>query len=337
MNRRVCLAEPGFPTLVQDFFYQRLIIERNVSPQTVASYRDTFRLLLRYVEEKLKRRPTDLTLGSLDAPFILTFLDHIEKDRGNSVRSRNLRLTAIRSFMRYAASRNPIYLPLVERVLAIPNKRFDRPLLGFLTREEMEAILNAPDRSTWSGHRDHVMFTTFYNTGARVSEIIGLRVDDVRLDRNASIHIQGKGRKQRAVPLWKNTVVSLRQWLRRVGGEPEVPVFPNRMGNPLSRSGVEHRLRLAVREASKECLTLKKRKVSPHSVRHATAMHLLQSGVDITVIALWLGHESPTTTHQYIEADLKMKERALRTIQDPPARRARYRPRDRLLAFLDSL
>lgn len=337
MSRRACPAEPGFPTLVQDFFYQRLIIERNVSPQTVTSYRDTFRLLLRYAEDKLKRRPTELTLGSLDAPFILGFLDHIEKNRGNSVRSRNLRLTAIRSFMRYATSRNPVYLPLAERVLAIPTKRFDRPLLGFLTREEMEAILKAPDRSTWSGHRDHVMFTTFYNTGARVSEILGLRMKDVRLDCDASIRILGKGRKQRDVPLWRNTVMALRQWLRRIEKDSEAPVFPNRMGKPLSPSGVEHRLQLATREASKHCPTLKNRKISPHTLRHTTAMHLLQSGVDITVIALWLGHESPTTTHLYIEADLKMKERALRAIQDPPARRTRYRPSDRLIAFLDNL
>lgn len=330
-------AEPSFPTLVRDFFCQRLIAQRNVSARTVASYRDTFRLLLRYAEKHKNRRPTEMTLGCLDAPFVLAFLEHIETERHNSIRSRNLRLTAIRSFMRYAASRNPIYLPLVERVLAIPSKRFDRPMLDFLSRQEIEALLDAPDRSTWSGYRDHVMFTTFYNTGARVSEIINLHVSDIRFERDASILINGKGRKQRAVPLWKSTVTALRHWLRRLDGKLEAPVFPNREGSPLSRSGVVYRLSLAVREAAKECPTLEGRKVSPHTLRHTTAMHLLQAGVDITVIALWLGHESPVTTHHYIEADLKMKERALSTIQQPPSRNLRYRPGDRLISFLEGL
>lgn len=336
MNKRPA-EEPSFPTLVQDFFCQRLIAQRNVSASTVASYRDTFRLLLQYADKHMNRRPAEMTLGYLDAPFILAFLEHIEKERRNSIRSRNLRLTAIRSFMRYAALRNPIYLPLVERVLAIPAKRFDRPMLDFLSRQEIEALLDAPDRSTWSGYRDHVMFTTFYNTGARVSEIINLQVSDIRLERNASIHIHGKGRKQRAVPLWKSTVKALRKWLRRLEGSLEAPVFPNREGSSLSRSGVTHRLRLAVHEAAKECPTLNGRKVSPHTLRHTTAMHLLQAGVDITVIALWLGHESPVTTHHYIEADLKMKERALSKLQQPRPRRLRYRPDDRLLSFLEGL
>ncbi len=330
-------TEPSFPTLVRDFFCQRLIAQRNVSARTVASYRDTFRLLLRYAEKHKNRHPAEMTLGYLDAPFFLDFLEHIETERHNAIRSRNLRLTAIRSFMRYAASRNPIYLPLVERVLAIPAKRFDRPMLDFLSRQEIEALLDAPNRSTWSGFRDHVMFMTFYNTGARVSELINLRVCDIRFERDASIHLHGKGRKQRAVPLWKNTVAALRQWLRRLDGKLEAPTFPNRDGLPLSRSGVVHRLRIAVQQAAKVCPSLRGRRVSPHTLRHTTAMHLLQAGVDITVIALWLGHESPTTTHHYVEADLKMKERALAMIQQPTFRNPRYRPSDRLLAFLESL
>lgn len=330
-------SEARFSALLQDFFCQRLIAQRNVSAQTISSYRDTFRLLLRYSEQHIKKAPTALTLRDLNAPFIVKFLEHLEKERGNSVRSRNLRLTAIRSFMRYVALQDPTCLPIVERVLAIPTKHFDRPFIDFLSREEMEAVLSAPDLSTWSGHRDHVMFSTFYNTGARVSEIINLRVCDVRLKPDASIHLTGKGRKQRVVPLWKRTTASLRQWNKRVGGVPEAPVFPNREGNPLSRSGIEHRLQLAVQQATKNCATLEGRKISPHTLRHTTAMHLLQSGVDITVIALWLGHESITTTHLYVEADLKMKERALRTIQEPPIRRVRYRPSDCVLAFLDSL
>lgn len=327
----------NFPTLVQDFFYKRLIAQRNASARTIASYRDTFCLLLRYAEGHTKKPPAELTLEDLDAPFVLSFLDHLEKERGNSLRSRNLRLSAIRSFMRYSASRNPTCLPMVERVLAIPNKRFCHTLVNFLSREEMEAVIHAPDRSTWSGHRDHVMFTTFYNTGARVSEIIGLRVQDVRLDRVSSIHIEGKGRKQRAMPLWKKTASSMKQWLRRIGENPQSPVFPNRLGNPLSRAGVEYRLKLAVQKASMGCPTLKGRKVSPHTIRHTTAMHLLQSGERIEVIALWLGHEHPNTTHLYVEADMTMKERALSTLQEPHIRRTRYRPSDRLLAFLESL
>jgi integrase/recombinase XerD len=334
--KQPCL-EPSFPALVQDFFCQRLIAQRNVSPRTVASYRDTFRLLLRYAEEHLKKHPTQLVLSDLDAALVSSFLEYVEKIRGNSPRSRNLRLAAIRAFMRYGASRNPACLATIERVLAIPNKRFCRPLLGFLSRLEMEAILAAPDRSTWSGRRDHVMLATFYNTGARVSELTGLRVQDVKLDRDPAVHLHGKGRKQRAVPLWKRTALVLGQWLRQNSPHPLAPVFPNRLGNPLSRSGVEHRLRLAVRQAATRCPSLVDRKVSPHTLRHTTAMHLLQSGVDITIIALWLGHESPTTTHQYIEADMKMKERALGAIQEPPVRRNRYKPTDRLLAFLESL
>jgi integrase/recombinase XerD len=334
--KQECL-EVSFPTLLQDFFYKRLIDQRNASARTIASYRDTFCLLLRYAEERIKKPPAELTMEDLDAQCISSFLDHLEKERGNSLRSRNLRLSAIRSFMRYSASRNPTSLPLVERVLAIPNKRFNHTLVNFLSRDEMEAVINAPDRSTWSGHRDHVMFTTFYNTGARVSEIIGLRIQDVRLYNVASVQIVGKGRKQRAMPLWKRTASSMKQWLRCIGENPQSPVFPNRLGKPLSRSGVEHRLKLAAKKASRTCPTLRNRKVSPHTIRHTTAMHLLQAGERIEVIALWLGHEHPNTTHQYVEADMTMKERALSVLQEPRVRTTRYRPNDQLLAFLESL
>lgn len=326
-----------FPALLQEFFCQRLIGQRNVTARTVAAYRDSFRLLLRYAESRLRRSPVAITLDDLDAPLILGFLDHLEQERGNCVRSRNLRLVAIRSFLRYAAHRDPTALPTIQRVLAIPMKRFDRPLLGFLSREEMEAILKAPDRTTWSGQRDHVMLTMFYNTGARVSEVITLRVGDLDLDHGASVRIHGKGRKQRSTPLWPSTAKLLREWLRRVGPDPEAPLFPNRHGRPLSRSGVEQRLKVAVTIAEESCPSLRNRRISPHSVRHTTAMHLLQSGVDLTVIALWLGHESPATTHQYIEADLAMKERALQSLQQPPDKGQRFRPSDRLLAFLDGL
>lgn len=329
-------ASPPFSSLVQEFFTQRLVSQGNASARTVTTYRDTLRLLLRYAEAAGKP-PTALTLPDLDAPFILAFLDHLEKERKNSVRTRNVRLAAIRSFLHYAALRDPTSLPTIERVLAIPMKRFDRPLLGFLSREEMEAILAAPDLSTWSGHRDQALLATLYNTGARVSEITAVRIVDAQLDRNLSLRIQGKGRKERTVPLWKKTANSLKAWLKRLELPPEAPLFPNRDGTRLSRFGVVKRLRAAVQVAAKQCPALKDRRVSPHTVRHTTAMHLLQSGVDITVIALWLGHESPTTTHLYVEADLTMKEQALRKLDPPSTSRPRFRATDSLLAFLDGL
>ncbi|MCZ7661759.1 MAG: site-specific integrase [Thermoleophilia bacterium] len=327
----------GFPALLQEFFQRRLLAERGASAHTIASYRDTFELLLRYAENRTGRAPSALTLDDLDAPMVLDFLDHLETERGNSARTRNLRLTAIRSFMRYASLRNPAALPVAERVLAVSPKRFDRPVLDFLTREEVDALLDAPDRSSWSGHRDAVLFAVLYNSGARVSELAGLRVSDLLLDRACALHLQGKGRKQRVIPLWKRTAKQLRGWLPRIDQRPAAPVFPNRAGKPLTRSGVEQRLRLAVATASKRCPSLDGRRISPHTLRHTTAMHLLQSGVDITVIALWLGHEDTATTHQYIEADLAMKEAALRRLDEPALKPVRYKPPDRLLAFLEAL
>lgn len=330
-------TSPGFASLLQDFFYQRLVAQRNASARTVASYRDAFRLLLRYVEARTKKPPVRLTLADLDAAIILGFLDHLERERGNSIRSRNTRLAAIRSFFRYAALCDPTALPTIQRVLAIPTKRSERPALGFLSRDEMEALLAAPDCSTWSGQRDRVMLATFYNTGARVSEIIGLQIRDVTLDRSPCVRIHGKGRKERVVPLWRSTSTVLKEWLRTTSSDPNTSLFPSRRGVPLTRSGVEQRLRSAIAAAQTRCTTLKGRHISPHTLRHTTAMHLLQSGVDITVIALWLGHESPATTHLYVEADLAMKERALKKLQQPPSRRLRYRASDRLLAFLEQL
>lgn len=336
MNKKVA-APPSFPQLLQDFFYQRLMRERNASAHTVASYRDTFRLLFCYAEQHLGKKPSDLTMADIDSPLILAFLHHLEMERGNSIRTRNVRLAGIRSFVSYAAHRDPSSLPSIQRVRAIPSKRHDRPLLGFLSQDEMQAILEAADRSTWCGQRDHAMWATFYNTGARVSEIIALRMRDLDLDHRACVHIHGKGRKQRLAPLWKTTMAILAQWKGRVGRDLEGPAFPNRRGLPLTRSGVEDRLRRAVRVATRRCPTLEGRRITPHTLRHTTAMHLLQSGVDITVIALWLGHESPDTTHQYVEADLAMKERALAKLPEPSMSCRRYRPNDRLLAFLEQL
>ena len=328
---------PGFTTLVQEFFCVRLIQQQNASARTIASYRDTVRLLLDYLERVRKKRPTTLAMTDLDAPIITAFLDYLEKKRRNSARTRNVRFGAIRSFMRYAATRDPASLPIAQRVLAIPFKRFARPALTFLSRDEVAAILEAADGSTWSGHRDRVLFALLYNTGARVSEAIALRRSDVLLDTSRSVRLTGKGRKQRTVPLWKNTVAQLRAWESKISKEPDAYLFPNRHGGPLSRSGVEKRLQNSVRAAADCCPSLRRKKVSPHTLRHTTAMHLLQSGVDITVIALWLGHESTVTTHYYVEANLTMKEEALAKLSEIPTEEVRFRAKDDLLKFLEDL
>lgn len=328
---------PDLATLVQGFFCERLLSQRNASPQTVASYRDTFRLLLAFTASRVRRCPSQLDLNDLDAPAILCFLQYLEQNRGNSIRTRNTRLAAIRSFMRYVSYHDPSALALAKRVQAIPSKRFDKPLLGYLSRKEIQAIIDAPDPKTWSGRRDAVMFATFYNTGARVSEITALRALDVSYGASPYLTVQGKGRKQRSIPLWKNTCRSIRQWTIENEATGTSPLFPNRSGIALSRSGVERRLRKAVQKAEVQCPALKGRRISPHTLRHTTAMHLLQSGVDLTVIALWLGHESPSTTHAYMEADLAMKRKALDYLKQLPKKNSQYRPSDKLLAFLDAL
>jgi integrase/recombinase XerD len=304
-------SHPGFAALVQEFFCVRLVQQQNASARTGASYRDTFRLLLGYFEQVHRKRPTALALPDLDAPAVTAFLDYLEKERRNGARPRNARFAAIRSFMRYAASRDPASLPVAQRVLAIPLKRFARPMMPSLSRDEMAAVLGAPDGATWSGRRDRALFALMYNTGARVSEAIAVRRADVALDAARSVRLTGKGRKGRTVPLWKSTAEQLRAWAAGIAAGPESYLFPNRSGGQLSRSGVEKRLAEAVRVASGRCPSLRGKPVSPHTLRHTTAMHLLQSGVDITVIALWLGHESTGTTHQYVEANLAMKDQTL--------------------------
>jgi len=326
-----------FATLVQEFFLDRLIRQRNSSPQTVAAYRDCFRLLFEYAREH-RNKPTDrLVLADLDASLVLAFLDHLEGVRKNSIRSRNARLAALRSFLRFAALKNPQSLATIQRTLAIPMKRYSRPLVGFLLREEVQAIISAPDPATWAGQRDQVLLATLYNTGARVSEAINIRVADLALDGSPSIRLHGKGRKDRTVPIWHATALQLRRWLVRIERAPDKPLFPTSSGDPLTRSAVTDRLRRAVKTASGMCPSLRRKRVSPHTFRHTTAMHLLQSGVDITVVALWLGHESPATTHIYIEADLKMKEAALKAVQPLATKAIRYHPPDRMLRFLQEL
>lgn len=323
--------------LLQRFFYERLIEQRRASHRTVTSYRDTFRLLLRFAEQHLDKPVNALCLSDVDVNLILDFLEHLETQRHNSIRSRNARLAAIRAFLHYAALQEPSALAAIQRILAIPLKRFERPQVGFLTRAEIEAILSAINTPTWSGQRDHALLMSLYNTGARVSEIIGVQRSDVESERCAAIRLHGKGRKERVVPVWKRTTTVMRDWLVQIPDEPQQPLFPNRYYQAMTRSGVEKRLQVWVQRARLECPSLREKTVSPHVVRHTTAMHLLQSGVDLTVIALWLGHESVVTTHQYLQADLQMKERALAALQPPQTLSPRFKPPAELLAFLDAL
>jgi site-specific recombinase XerD len=332
------IPAPSFSNLLQRFFVEHLGRQRAVSPRTIAAYRDTFRLLLRFTETKISKAPAALALVDLDARLILSFLDHLEKERNNGARSRNARLAALRSFLRYAAHHDLAALHVIEHVLAIPMKRFDRPVLGFLSRQEMQAILEAPNPRTWAGQRDRTLFSLMYNTGARVSEIIGLRIGDVIINGSAAAHLKGKGRKDRSVPLWPSTTRLIRGWKRRLHDLSEDSLlFPNCSGGRMARSNVTQRLELAVSIAAQNHPQLTRRSISPHTIRHTTAMHLLQSGVDIAVIALWLGHESPATTHMYLEADLSMKERALNRLQPTGASPGRYRPPDQLMKFLQGL
>ncbi len=328
---------PSFPALVQQFFTEYLVSQRAMSPNTVASYRDALMLFLDFTHAHLGKAPTELSLVDIEPDLILAFLDHLEQQRNNTVRSRNLRLTALRAFLKFAERRDVASLHAIEQALGVPTKRFERPLLGFLSREEMLAVIGEPG-GTWTSQRDHLLLTMLYNTGARVSEMIAVRVADVVLDTSPCVHLHGKGRKQRALPLWKSTVQEIRSWLRRnttLGAD--APLLPNRDGRAMVRSNVNKRLDIAVGRAAEVHPSLTKRRISPHSVRHSTAMHMLQSGVTISVIALWLGHESTTTTHRYVEADLAMKDKALARLQEPDTKIQRYRPPDALMQFLQEL
>lgn len=334
MNRS---RSPTFASLVQEFFTDYMVQQRALSPRTVACYRDSFSLLLGFAERRLGKPPTVVQLADLDRTFLASFLDHLERDRHNSVRSRNIRLAAIRSFLKFAARRDIANLHLIEQTLTVPMKRFDRPMVGFLSREQMLAVLDIPT-TNWLGQRDRLLLTLLYNTGARVSEIVGIRVEDVALSETPSVLLRGKGRKQRSVPLWKTTARDVRAWLRLNDQlTASSPLLPTREGHVMTRANVTQRLRLATRAATDRHPELAKQPVSPHVIRHTTAMHLLQAGVDISVIALWLGHESPSTTHMYVEADLGMKERALERLKLPEVKPARYRPPDALLRFLQGL
>lgn len=326
----------SLPELIQTFFTQRLIHQRGLSPHTVASYRDTIRLLLTFVEQRTGRGPTQQQLSDWEAPTLLLFLDYLEQQRHCQPCSRNIRLAALRTFMRYVAQQEPSALALAQRALAIPMKRHDRQVLGFLTPPEVEAIL-AATALTHSGCRDHCLFHLLYQTGARVSEALRLQRQDILWQPRVSIQLHGKGRKQRALPLNSVLAAELKAHLAQQPSEPTAWVFCNRRGQALTRSGVQKRLARTVQQAARQCPSLKGRSISPHTFRHACAMHLLQADVDTAVIALFLGHESPCTTHRYIELDMQLKNQCLNKLPRLNAKSARFKPSDRLLEFLQRL
>ena len=337
MRNAIAPKPASFASLVQQFFTEYLVSQRALSPRTVACYRDALMLFLDFASRRLGRAPTDMRLADLRPDLILAFLDHLEHNRHNAVRSRNLRLTALRAFLKFAGRRDVTSLHVVEQAMVVPMKRFEQPMLGYLTRQEMEAVLGQPG-PLWSSQRDHLLLAMLYNTGARVSEIIGVRVVDVIIDGAACVHLHGKGRKLRSIPLWDSTVVEVRAWLRRNPTlRGEAALLPNRYGQAMSRSNVAQRLQLAVVRAAENEPGLLKKAVSPHTLRHTTAMHLLQSGVPFNVIAIWLGHESMNTTHRYIEANLAMKEKALARLEQPNTKMGKFRAPDALMRFLQSL
>ena len=325
------------PTL-EAFFTERLTGQRNASPNTVAAYRDTWRPVLRFARARTGKEPSRLDLGDLDAPLIGAFLDHLEQERHNTARTRNARLSAIRSSFHYAAPRHPEHAALIARVLAIPAKRCERAEVSYLTRPELDALLAAPDQGTWTGRRDHALLDVATQTGLRVSELTGLRNCDVELGTGAHIRCTGKGRKQRGTPLARSTVAVLRAWMQERRGEPGDPLFPARRGTPLSRGAVARLITRHTVTARHRCPSLITKHPTPHVLRHSCAMELLRSGVDCAVIALWMGHEQVETTSRiYLHADMSIKERALARTAPLHTRPGRYQASDQLLAFLDSL
>lgn len=324
------------PTL-QAFFSDRLMAQRGASSHTIAAYRDTFRLLFRYAVDRKHKQPCQLDIADLDAPLVGTFLDHLEHERHNSVRTRNNRLAAIHALFGYAALRHPEHAASIQRVLAIPPKRFERDLVTFLTEQEVDALLAACDRTTWTGRRDHALLVLAVQTGLRISELAGLTFSDVVLGTGAHVHCVGKGRKERRTPLVRQTVQVLQVWLAERKGSAHEPLFPTMTGHHLSRDAIEHRIAHYVGKATQNCPSMRTKQVTAHTLRHTAAMRLLLSGVDVTVIALWLGHEQVSTTTIYLHADMQQKERAIARITPPSTKPGRYRPSDAVLAFLEAL
>jgi site-specific recombinase XerD len=331
------MKSPDLSEWIQRYFQEYLVRQRNVSPATVAAYRDTFRLLLQYWRQKRRQALATLSLESLTPETVLSFLNHLEESRGNTIRTRNARLAALRSFMNYLTDWLGPDLPAAtRRLLTLPFKRQVKPLIGYLTRLEIEALLAATE-DTWTGRRDHLLLVLLYNTGARISELLALRVQDVLGPQAKQVELQGKGRKRRTLPLWRQTQRLLRQWIRENRLTPSLPLLPNRYGEPLTRFGAFRQIKKLVQRASAKQPTLSQRPISPHLFRHACAMRMLEAGITPEVIALWLGHESFNTTRQYVEANLAMKQQALEKIVPPKNKAQRFRPDDKLLRFLESL
>jgi len=326
-----------FPPTLEAFFTERLMNQRRASVHTVGAYRDTFRLLLAFVQQRTGKAPSALDFGDLDASLIGAFLDHLEHERGNSVRTRNSRLAAIHSLYRFAALSHPEHAALIQRVLAIPSKRGIRTDVSFLERSEINALLAAPDQTRWIGRRDYALLVTAVQTGLRVSELTGLCCGDVTLGKGANVRCLGKGRKARCTPLNPSTVAVIRVWLDERGGGARDPLFPTSGGRPLGRDTVAKLVTKYADVARKYCPSLENKTVSPHVLRHTTAMALLHGGTDVTVIDMWLGHESIETTQIYIHADLSIKERALARTSPLDTTPGRYLAPDRLLAFLEGL
>jgi site-specific recombinase XerD len=323
--------------LLQAFFSERLLQQKQVSPNTVAAYRDAFRLLLKFAEKRVRKAPSNLLLTDLDVPCISAFLAHLEKDRGNCARTRNARLAAIHSMFRFAAIREPAHSELIKRVLAIPQKRFDRKVVTSLTRDEVNALLAAPDRNTSLGRRDHALILLAVQTGLRVSELTGLRVEDCVFDTGAHVRCSGKGRKERCTPIYRETAKVLRAWIAENELTRSDFIFRSQRGTRLSRDAVERLITKHVHSAARNCPSLARKDVTPHVLRHTRAIDLLESGVDCSMIALWLGHESVETTQVYLEANLSMKERALNRTAPIRGGAHRFRPKEPLLAFLEGL
>lgn len=323
--------------MLTKFFSERLIRQQSVSPHTIGSYRDTFRLLLEYANNTLSISPSKLIITDIDADFVGGFLNYLESKRGVTTRTRNLRLTAIRSFFRFIAYELPDHSGQIQKVLAIPSKRHSKKQVNYLTREESEALLVTPNREHWIGRRDHAWLMLSLQTGARVSEITALKRSDLHLGTGPYVHINGKGRKERCTPLTKKTTEILAQWIKEIPERHDQYIFPSSRGTKLSADGVQYRLKKYAIDASERCATLANKRVSPHVLRHAAAMSLLQSGVDVSVIALWLGHESIETTHIYLEADMAMRENALAKTTPYSGNLKKFKPDDVLMAFLKSL
>lgn len=331
------MSTPDFPALLQSFFTTRLLQQRRASPHTITAYRNTFRLLLRFAVTRLGRAPSKLLVADLDAAFLSQFLDHLERERGNSARSRNARLAALHAFFRYVALTEPAHALHCQRVLAIPSKRFERGIVEFLADEEIDALLGAPDSATWIGRRDRALLLVAVQTGLRVSELTALRRQDVLLGSGAHVRCLGKGRKLRCTPLRPDVTRVLEAWLRELPPEPEQPVFPSSRRGRMSEDAVERLVAKHVVAARERCPSLGHKRVTPHTLRHSAAMVLLQKGVDRSVIALWLGHESIETTQVYLHANLQLKEKALARTTSSGQSPGRYRPGDALLQFLEGL